>query len=177
MKRAGRQRIIIKTVPKEEVIKPSVPTAIKIRVEETVESLLRQIEDELPKIPNVISRLVSMEDNQGKPVLSIRNRENIFSVIGMLQFMELDALEAYFSSIKFNEQAIWDSPIFNKERSKEHLDADIFLNRIRIKKGLVQCTRCPSKDVLYYDLQTRGSDEPPTFFFICLQCGKKWNTS
>ena len=39
---------------------------------------------------------------------------------------------------------------------------------------MITCSRCKSKKVSYYELQTRSGDEASTLFMNCLICGKKW---
>jgi DNA-directed RNA polymerase subunit M/transcription elongation factor TFIIS len=39
---------------------------------------------------------------------------------------------------------------------------------------MIQCSRCKSRKVSYYELQTRSGDEASTLFMNCLICGKKW---
>ena len=39
---------------------------------------------------------------------------------------------------------------------------------------MIKCSRCKSKKVSYYELQTRSGDEASTLFMNCLICGKKW---
>ena len=43
-----------------------------------------------------------------------------------------------------------------------------------IKDGMFQCSKCKSKKVHYYQLQTRSADEPMTTFCTCLECEKRW---
>lgn len=38
----------------------------------------------------------------------------------------------------------------------------------------IQCSRCKSRKISYYELQTRAGDEAMTVFFSCLLCSKKW---
>lgn len=39
---------------------------------------------------------------------------------------------------------------------------------------MITCSRCKSKKVSYYELQTRSGDEASTLFMNCLICDKKW---
>jgi DNA-directed RNA polymerase subunit M/transcription elongation factor TFIIS len=39
---------------------------------------------------------------------------------------------------------------------------------------MIKCSRCKSKKVSYYELQTRSGDEASTLFMNCLICVKKW---
>jgi len=36
------------------------------------------------------------------------------------------------------------------------------------------CYKCKSKECSYYQLQTRGADEPMTTFVTCIKCGTRW---
>ncbi len=38
----------------------------------------------------------------------------------------------------------------------------------------VKCDACGNEEAWYYIQQTASADEPPTRFFKCTECGKKW---
>ncbi|WP_435319202.1 transcription factor S [Haloarchaeobius sp. TZWSO28] len=38
----------------------------------------------------------------------------------------------------------------------------------------VTCDNCGTQKAWYYIQQTASADEPPTRFFKCTECGKKW---
>ncbi|WP_255191085.1 transcription factor S [Natronobeatus ordinarius] len=38
----------------------------------------------------------------------------------------------------------------------------------------VRCEECGSTEAYYTFLQTASADEPPTRFFKCTECGKRW---
>jgi DNA-directed RNA polymerase subunit M len=38
----------------------------------------------------------------------------------------------------------------------------------------VHCDECGTEKAWYYVQQTASADEPPTRFFKCTECGKKW---
>lgn len=42
------------------------------------------------------------------------------------------------------------------------------------KRSLLRCGKCKKNQVEYYEMQTRGADEPMTVFAHCLHCGKRW---
>lgn len=42
------------------------------------------------------------------------------------------------------------------------------------KRSLLRCGKCNKNQVDYYEMQTRGADEPMTVFAHCLHCGKRW---
>jgi len=42
------------------------------------------------------------------------------------------------------------------------------------KRSLLRCGKCKQNQVDYYEMQTRGADEPMTVFAHCLHCGKRW---
>lgn len=41
----------------------------------------------------------------------------------------------------------------------------------------VRCGNCGSWGAYYYQRQTRKSDEPPTTFYQCTKCKRKWKKS
>mmetsp|Transcript_41188 Transcript_41188/g.39694 ORF Transcript_41188/g.39694 Transcript_41188/m.39694 type:complete len:215 (+) Transcript_41188:254-898(+) len=43
-------------------------------------------------------------------------------------------------------------------------------------KGFFTCKKCGSKNTSYYQMQTRGADEPMTNFITCLDCGNNWKS-
>ena len=42
------------------------------------------------------------------------------------------------------------------------------------KPGIFKCFKCQSNKTHFYQMQTRGADEPMTNFVNCLNCGKRW---
>ena len=42
------------------------------------------------------------------------------------------------------------------------------------KEGFFTCFKCGSKKTSFFQMQTRGADEPMTNFVTCLSCGKRW---
>ena len=42
------------------------------------------------------------------------------------------------------------------------------------QEGFFTCGKCKSKKTNFYQMQTRGADEPMTNFVNCLDCGKRW---
>ena len=43
-------------------------------------------------------------------------------------------------------------------------------------KGFFTCKKCHSKNTTYFQMQTRGADEPMTNFITCLDCKNKWKS-
>jgi transcription elongation factor S-II len=42
------------------------------------------------------------------------------------------------------------------------------------KVGFFTCKKCFSKNTNFYQLQTRGADEPMTNFVNCFDCANRW---
>lgn len=173
------RRIIIKPPVKATGVTPKAPppkTQVALKVEATVESILRSIQSDLPDpAKNQIDRIAKLKDINGNLILNVKDRETIFQIVGMLDQMSLDDLEKYFLGITFSEDAIWNSPIFEKEQQKEFLDADIFLNRVKVKYG-AECIYCKSKNVVSAEKQTRTADEGVSVANACQNCGKTWRS-
>ena len=47
-------------------------------------------------------------------------------------------------------------------------------NETSQKRSILSCGQCGQNKVDYYEMQTRGADEPMTVFAHCLNCGKQW---
>lgn len=43
-----------------------------------------------------------------------------------------------------------------------------------VADGIVQCSRCRNRKVIYTEMQTRSADEPMTIFYRCVICDKSW---
>lgn len=170
-------KVVIKVAPKTggvTAVAPQTKTQIAIKTEITVESILKSIRNYLPEpVRDQTERLAKLRDVNGNPILNVKNRENIFQVIGMLQTMTLDELENYFAKETFSEDVIWNSSFFNNEQQKEFADANIYLNRVKVKHG-GECKYCKSTNTIGADKQTRGADEAPTISYACQNCGKTW---
>lgn len=41
-------------------------------------------------------------------------------------------------------------------------------------QGFFTCRKCGSKNTTYFQMQTRGADEPMTNFVTCLDCKTQW---
>ena len=50
----------------------------------------------------------------------------------------------------------------------------VFERKEDIPDSIIQCGKCKSRKVHYYQLQTRSADEPMTTFCTCMNCDKKW---
>lgn len=45
-----------------------------------------------------------------------------------------------------------------------------------VTEGVNQCSRCGSRRIATYQMQTRGADEPMTVFYTCADCKKRWRS-
>ena len=43
-----------------------------------------------------------------------------------------------------------------------------------LKHSILKCGKCKKNTVDYFEMQTRGADEPMTVFAHCLTCGHRW---
>ena len=49
-----------------------------------------------------------------------------------------------------------------------------YMPKIEASTDNFTCYKCKSKECSYYQLQTRGADEPMTTFVTCIPCGTRW---
>ena len=103
--------------------------------------------------------------------------DSLFDLLDMAHKMGMDQFSQYMATV--NRQDIHDiifgSPVFNKQRDTEALQAEIPLARPDSdRKEKITCHKCKGGEVIYYEKQTRSSDEPPTITFTCIQCRHSW---
>lgn len=67
----------------------------------------------------------------------------------------------------------WDELI----KTKSIKDKNKYEQNIESMTDIFTCRKCKSKKCSFYQLQTRGADEPMTIFVTCLECGQRWKTS
>ena len=87
--------------------------------------------------------------------------------------------------IKLNELNCYDIPFMDRKdlysnllkeilKDKEIREKHHFEPKTNIVTDMYTCHRCKKKKCSYYQLQTRGADEPMTTFVTCLNCNKRW---
>jgi transcription elongation factor S-II len=65
---------------------------------------------------------------------------------------------------------LWE-PVLRRLKAREMLKSGNFGE---VPEGMLQCGKCKSKRVIWYQLQTRSADEPMTTFCTCSECNKRW---
>jgi len=68
------------------------------------------------------------------------------------------------------DPGLW-QPYYDKIEAK-----DLLRSGNLVPEGILQCHRCKSKRVVWYQMQTRSADEPMTVFANCSECGKRWKS-
>ena len=59
------------------------------------------------------------------------------------------------------------------EAGRSDFNAEILKNSTK-GKGFFTCKKCKGQNTTYYQMQTRGADEPMTNFVTCLDCKNQW---
>ena len=74
------------------------------------------------------------------------------------------------------KRSSFDSCAFDEIRKRRRLENARVINPPKLKKGGMTCTKCGSTNTWFYQMQTRGGDEPMTTFVICAQpkCQKRF---
>lgn len=62
-------------------------------------------------------------------------------------------------------------PYIDKKNAREMVYKSL---QEQVTTDIFQCGRCRKNRCTYYQLQTRGTDEPMTTFVTCIECGHKW---
>lgn len=63
----------------------------------------------------------------------------------------------------------WENHIKKKEMNKQRVNT-----KPQATTDQFWCGKCNKNKTTYYELQTRGMDEPATVFITCISCGNKW---
>jgi DNA-directed RNA polymerase subunit M/transcription elongation factor TFIIS len=63
----------------------------------------------------------------------------------------------------------WKNHIQKKEMNKQRIDT-----KPQATTDQFWCGKCHKNKTTYFELQTRGMDEPATVFITCIECGNKW---
>jgi len=57
---------------------------------------------------------------------------------------------------------------------KEHAQDTTHTPMARTTSQLFKCGKCGKRETTFFQLQTRGGDEPMTTFIECVNCGSRW---
>lgn len=153
--------------PSRSKVKPEVK--IEIHKKETVDNILSLV-FKIKKLPQEdISKLLKLKTKKSRAVLDIDNRDFLYEFIHIYETIGLAATLKFFEGADMTKDLLWTSSVFEPERKKEVIDADILLNRQKVKGG--KCKRCGSENVVVFSLQIRSADEPMTVITRCFSCG------
>ena len=97
------------------------------------------------------------------------------------RILEQELTPAYLAKCDIKDLA---SEAILKERNKTQEDnlnarrSDWLFENVAAKgnKGFFTCRKCQSKNTTYFQMQTRGADEPMTNFITCLDCKNQWKS-
>jgi DNA-directed RNA polymerase subunit M/transcription elongation factor TFIIS len=66
------------------------------------------------------------------------------------------------------------SPFYSDLVEKKNKERARILKGITIEKSDIPCGKCSNREVIFYTLQLRRSDEPPSTIYKCLKCPHIW---
>eukprot|EP00347_Sterkiella_histriomuscorum_P019547 403341216 len=132
-----------------------------------------QIEDELYKS---FPRLAEYQNKARSLMFNLKDPKNpdlrmslIEGVIEPNQLVRLD-------SKSLASKALQDERNKTQQANLNARRSDWFIENAAKKgnKGFFTCKKCHSKNTTYFQMQTRGADEPMTNFITCLDCKNQW---
>jgi len=139
-----------------------------------------------------------LDDDKRPDPISYGNIMNLYDSIGTRAFsssskpstLAMDA-ETFFRETILTEEddmktgfdargVVFSSPFYEDFRKREKADLMRIYTGPRLKEGLVKCNACIKKGgkgiVTSFGKQTKGADEPMTYFHRCTECNKQWRT-
>ena len=63
---------------------------------------------------------------------------------------------------------------FDIIRKKEQEHDDFLINPFEVSEGVLECSKCGSKQTISTSKQTRAGDESTTVFAMCVKCNATW---
>lgn len=126
----------------------------------------------------ILKQLLSLRNSDGNSVFNLAVPEDFFIAIGQIRdnFNNLEDI-IRLSQITNTSDFLWETSYFNQERYTEALEADIRLDRQRVREieGM-ECLNknCKSGRISMSMKQTRSADEPITQFYRCQICTHHW---
>lgn len=165
--------------PRPEAIVPEM-----IKKTRTVRTMLDEIKashgDNFVVTPEQIDQLVDATYTTGRKILSLSDRPTIFDVIGMLMRSEknpdlqFDVVLTYITSKANSTELLWDQDGLQEARDKLLVTSELLQKKERGIKGVGECGRCHSDELVFAEKQLRSADEPMTIFVRCIMCGNRW---
>jgi DNA-directed RNA polymerase subunit M/transcription elongation factor TFIIS len=108
--------------------------------------------------------------------------EDIYSKFAYEKVGELITLKSSLSTNEILEDISkdvynWESSVYNTYREKENRGNIDQVTGPKVVSGEFKCksVKCRSDKCLYWQMQTRGCDEPPTTYVVCSECGFRYS--
>jgi len=92
------------------------------------------------------------------------------SLLKRLKKKEFKAHELAFMSHQEMLPDLW-RPLIKKKHARDKSATEVNLSA---GTDLYYCFKCHKNACTFYEMQTRGADEPMTTFINCLNCGNRW---
>jgi DNA-directed RNA polymerase, subunit M/Transcription elongation factor TFIIS len=171
-KEKGKESII-----KEEKVKKTIRrTPIRRKFSEAFREAVRDsfTEEEIEGFEGIIL-------NNGTKLVSKENIGLLYELISLIEISN-DKEQIYnliveeIPNYKDPYEFIWQTNLFDDARYEASAQIYYATEAIEVARGGVECT-CGSEQVFYSAVQTRRSDEPPTIFYECTSCGRKWHVN
>ena len=117
-------------------------------------------------IENNIYKICSNQDNYEE-----KYNEYIYQVIG--DILNKIPLKIILDNIK-NKNVGWNHNCFEKYKTIMEEQEEFIENPFEVVEGAMECQKCKSKRVFYYQKQSRSCDEGFNTYASCCNCNAKW---
>ena len=104
---------------------------------------------------------------------NLNNENNYIKNNELIKMIENKTIIPYQLAFK-TPQELFPSKWKKLLEENDKRNNELFSNKTDISTDIYQCNRCKERKCTYYQLQTRGADEPMTTFVTCVNCGKRW---
>ena len=115
-----------------------------------------------------------MKFNDGEYILDEEKESNLIEIFGMLISQPFEEVEKFLSSVKDEDELIWNQKSMKKSTDKFKREMEYYQREEKGIKGVGKCKHCQSTELAIAKLQTSGGDEATTIFYRCVRCGMGW---
>ena len=155
------------------------PTKISVAVPQqiSVEAILSSIRKDGKPFLNAteIKTLVEKKLPDGKPLLSIDNKDSLYEAISILyKAPSFDEALSTLSGMNDQSSIIWKNPEMKPYDDRVNREIQILTTKDVGIKGIGNCGRCGSDNLTAAVAQTSGGDESMRTSIACIDCGHRW---
>jgi hypothetical protein len=153
------------------------------RLVKTASQWLRQLINTVPQdqqqlLANItdadVELISQMTYKDHRPILTPEDPEIVLEIIGFLRIATVAQILGAYRGVADREAVLWVNDLH--AQGYLALSREIFILQVEESgvKGIFECRRCHSKNVVVTTRQIRSGDEPANIYIRCVDCDERW---